>query len=99
MGEQRTARLAFRIVCLLFSLALALLTLRSGIALTQQAERIALLQQEQQSLQEENERLRVRSSCAIGLEELEDYALRVLGMQACRSDQVYVIHWEDKEPG
>ena len=60
--------------------------------MTVQSERIDRLQQEEKTLLEENERLRVRLSCSIDLEELEKYAVQVLGMQPCQGAQVHVIH-------
>ena len=92
MRAYRAARIAFRMVCLLFSIAFALLTLRCGIALTAQGERIEVLEQQERALLEENVRLRVRTACAIDMEELEEYVTRVLGMQPCQSDQIYVVH-------
>lgn len=92
MMNKKTSSIAFRMICILFSTVLALMTLRCGVELTVQSERIDRLQQEEKTLLEENERLRVRLSCSIDLEELEKYAVQVLGMQPCQGGQVHVIH-------
>ena len=46
---------------------------------------------ELKALEEENEGLRAEAACAVSLEELEDYALHVLGMQPCESRQIQII--------
>lgn len=89
-SKQRAA-IAFRLVCLLFSAALAVATLLSGIDLTAESERLSARRAELQALEQENESLRARAACAVSLEELEDYAIRVLGMQHCEPGQITVL--------
>lgn len=93
--KKETANIVFRLICLLFSAALAVLTLLTGIDLTAESDRITAARTELRALEKENERLRAGAACAMSLEELEDYALRVLGMQHCESGQIYVIEIEN----
>ena len=86
-----TSNILFRLVCLLFSALLAVLTLLTGIDLTAGSDRISALRDEQRELEEENQRLRAEAACGMSLEELEDYAVRVLGMQRCGSGQIMTI--------
>ena len=81
----------FRLICLLFSAVLAVATLLTGIDLTAESDRITARRAELKALEEENEGLRVEAACAVSLEELEDYALHVLGMQPCESRQIQSI--------
>ncbi|MBQ5976723.1 MAG: hypothetical protein IJL51_01145 [Oscillospiraceae bacterium] len=89
--KRQTANLMFRLICLLFSAVLAVATLLTGIDLTAESDRITARRAELQALQEENEGLRAEAACAVSLEELEDYALHVLGMQPCESRQIQII--------
>ena len=92
--RKSTANLFFRLICLLFSAVLAVATLLTGIDLTAESDRISARRTELKALQEENETLRAESACALSLEELEDYALRVLGMQRCEPGQIVTIDIE-----
>lgn len=89
--RKRTVALAFRLICLLFSALLAIMTLLTGIDLTAGSDRIRSLRAEEEKLEEENQRLRAEAACGMSLEELEEYAVRVLGMQHCESGQILVI--------
>ncbi len=89
--KRQTANLMFRLICLLFSAVLAVATLLTGIDLTAESDRITARRAELKALEEENEGLRVEAACAVSLEELEDYALHVLGMQPCESRQIQII--------
>ena len=89
--KRQTANLMFRLICLLFSAVLAVATLLTGIDMTAESDRITARRAELAALEEENERLRAEAACAVSLEELEDYALHVLGMQPCESRQIEVI--------
>ena len=89
--KRQTANLMFRLICLLFSAVLAVATLLTGIDLTAESDRITARRAELKALEEENEGLRAEAACAVSLEELEDYALHVLGMQPCESRQIEVI--------
>lgn len=89
--KKTTANLMFRLICLLFSAVLAVATLLTGIDLTAESDRITARRAELKALEEENEGLRVEAACAVSLEELEDYALHVLGMQPCESRQIQII--------
>ncbi len=89
--KRQTANLMFRLICLLFSAVLAVATLLTGIDLTAESDRITARRAELKALEEENEGLRAEAACAVSLEELEDYALHVLGMQPCESRQIQII--------
>ena len=89
--KKTTANLMFRMICLLFSAVLAVATLLTGIDLTAESDRITARRAELKALEEENEGLRAEAACAVSLEELEDYALHVLGMQPCESRQIQII--------
>ncbi len=93
--KKQTANIVFRLICLLFSALLAVLTLLTGIDLTAESDRLSAERTQLQALQKENEALRAEAACVVSLEELEDYALRVLGMQHCGSEQIVVIHIDD----
>ena len=95
--SKRTANLVFRLVCLLFSALLALLTILTGVDLTAESERLGAARTELRALEKENERLRAEAACALSLEELEDYALRELGMQHCESGQIIVIEMKNEK--
>lgn len=92
--RKTTANIFFRLILLLFSALLAVLTLLTGIDLTAEGERVAAQNREISALEEENERLRVQIECATDLETLEEYAIRVLGMQRCGQEQIIVIDLE-----
>ena len=94
MREKRNAAIGFRLICLLFSALLAVMTLLSGIDMTAESDRIRAGREELRALEEENERLRAAAACCMSLEELEDYAVRVLGMQRCEAGQVFIIDCE-----
>ena len=89
--KRQTANLMFRLICLLFSAVLAVATLLTGIDLTAESDRITARRAELKALEEENEGLRAEAACAVSLEELENYALHVLGMQPCESRQIQII--------
>ena len=89
--KRQTANLMFRLICLLFSAVLAVATLLTGIDLTAESDHITARRAELKALEEENEGLRAEAACAVSLEELEDYALHVLGMQPCESRQIQII--------
>lgn len=95
--RKRTSNILFRLIILLFSALLAVLTLLTGIDLTAGSDRIAALRAEQRELEEENRRLRAEAACGMSLEELEDYAVRVLGMQRCGSGQIIVIEMNNEK--
>ena len=92
--RKRTANILFRLICLLFSALLAILTLLSGIDLTAESEQVAQKRQELRALQEENGMLTARAARGLSLAELEEYAIRELGMQHCEPDQIYRIRME-----
>ena len=86
--RKQTANVFFRLICLLFSALLAVLTLLGGIDLTARSDRITAKSAELAALREENARLRAEAACAVDLEELENYARQVLGMQRCEPGQI-----------
>ena len=92
--KKQTANISFRLICLLFSALLAVMTLLTGIDLTAESDRINAQRAEIRMLEEENERLRAAAACGMSLEELEDYAVKVLGMQRCEAGQVFVLDSE-----
>lgn len=89
--RKQTANLVFRLILLLFSGALAVATLLTGIDLTAESDRITACRSELQALEQENGELRAAAACAVSLEELEDYARNELGMQPCEAGQIEVI--------
>ncbi len=95
--SKRTANVFFRLICLLFSALLALLTILTGVDLTAESERLGEARTELRALEKENERLRAETACALSLDELEDYALRVLGMQHCESEQIMIIEMNTED--
>lgn len=95
--RKSSANLAFRLICLLFSAVLAVCTLLTGIDLTAESDRIGALRTQRQTLEEENRQLRAKAACAMSLEELEEYAVRVLGMQHCEGSQIVIIDLEGSD--
>ncbi len=95
--KKQTANVFFRLICLLFSALLALLTILTGVDLTAESERLGEARTELRALEKENKRLRAEAACALSLDELEDYALRVLGMQHCESEQIMVIEMNTED--
>ena len=86
--RKQTSNTVFRLICLLFSALLAVLTLLCGIDQTTRSDRITAKSAELAALREENGRLRAEAACAVDLEELEDYARQTLGMQRCEPGQI-----------
>ncbi len=95
--KKQTANVVFRLICLLFSALLALLTILTGVDLTVESERLSQARTELRALEKEHERLRAEAACALSLEELEDYALRELGMQHCTSEQIILIEMKNEK--
>ena len=89
--NKQTANIVFRLILLLFSGALAVSTLLTGIDLTAESDRIAACRSELRALEQENGELLAAAACAVSLEELEDYARNELGMQPCEAGQIKVI--------
>ena len=89
--KKSTANIVFRLICLLFSAVLAVSTLLTGIDLTAESDRITAARRELAALEKENGELRAEAACAVSLEELDDYARRVLGMQPCEAGQIETI--------
>ena len=87
----RKANLLFRAVALLFSAVFALLTLLGGVELTRTGDRIAAQRTELRELEEEGASLRAEKVCALSLEELEEIALRELGMQRPEPGQIIAL--------
>ncbi len=92
--SKRRSNLIFRAVVLLFSAAFALLTLLAGIELTEVGDRAAAREKELRALREEEAALRAEYACALSLGELEELALRELGMQRAEPGQIVVIREE-----
>lgn len=92
--KKSTANIVFRLICLLFSASLAVATLLTGIDLTAGSDRITARRAELRALEKENGELRAEAACAVSLEELEDYARHVLGMQPCEAGQIEIINIE-----
>ena len=92
--RKSTSNILFRLVLLLFSALLAVLTLLTGIDLTAESERIGAEKKALLALEEEQARLQLEIAGAWELDELEDYARRTLGMRQREPEQVIVIHSE-----
>lgn len=95
--RKRDANRSFRLICLVFAALLAVLALYTGAEATARADENRACSEEISRLQAENESLRVRAACRMSLEELEDYAIRVLGLQYCRSEQIETISLGEAE--
>ena len=93
MKKQKANR-GFRLVCLAFAALFAVLALYGGVDATACGDRNRALSEEIRLLRAENESLRVRAACRVSLEELEDYAIRVLGMQHCWGEQIEILSIE-----
>ena len=90
-GRERRAERLFRAVTLCFSALLLVLSLLTAVRTTAVNDRAAALEKEIAALETERELLRVRCESGVDLAALEDYALRELGMQPCRSGQIVYI--------
>lgn len=86
---------AFISICVLFSLAMLVLCMVSSIELNKVNDFAAACERELKELESENEVLRVELENSLSLEELERYALEVLGMQHCSPGQIFYIEHID----
>lgn len=97
MARRRAAaanKQAFPAFAVLGGLCVAVLlvfTMMARIQLTSVAATTADLQQQLNSLQVEQNQLRIQHEQTFNLSEVEEYALQHLGMQQPRSDQIYYI--------
>jgi len=82
---------AFVIICILFSGAMLVLCLVSSIELNRVNDLAAAYEREAEKLKNENEVLRAKVESSLSLQELEIYAVQVLGMQHCSPGQVFYI--------
>lgn len=81
----------FRAVGLCFSAILIILSLLTGIKTAAVNDEASRLRKETEALKAENELLSARYDNSLSLEELEEYASSVLGMQRCDPSQIYYI--------
>ena len=82
-GETR-----FGVLCVGFSALLLLLSLLGAVRLTRLNDEAAALERELLALEEENAYTRAVCESSISLEELEQRAIRELGMQHRRGEQM-----------
>ena len=92
--KKQKANASFRFICLAFAALFAVLALYGGAEATACSDRNRTLSEEIRLVQAENESLRVRAACRVSLEALEEYAIRVLGMQHCRGEQIEILFLE-----
>lgn len=84
---------AFKTVCVLFSAAALILSLLGSVRAAGLSRQIEVLEAAVAQAEEENRRLRLRADTAMGLEELERYAVEVLGMQTPTAGQMIYIDY------
>ncbi|MGI5936569.1 MAG: hypothetical protein ACOX7I_07195 [Oscillospiraceae bacterium] len=70
---------------------LLVFTLFFRIQLTQVTDETVQLNEKLEELKAENAKLLIQYESAFNLNEIEDYAINVLGMQKPRSDQIYYV--------
>jgi len=70
---------------------LLVFTLFLRIQLTQVTDETVQLSEKLEELKAENAKLLIKYESAFNLNEIEDYAINVLGMQRPRSDQIYYV--------
>lgn len=83
--------LLFRLICLGATAALLVLTLLGAVELAVLNDRAAELSEQCRSLAEENRRLLAQCENSVSLEQIEDYAIRVLGMQHASPGQILYL--------
>ena len=90
----RLGETLFRAVCLCFSALLLVGSLLYGIRLAAVNDLAASRKAEVEELKTENARLLARCESSLSLEEIERYAVEVLGMQHLSGEQIIRV----KEP-
>lgn len=88
---RRTPALLFRIICLSFSALLLVMSLWQQIRLTSCEKEIESLQQSVSVERDRQVQLELRLSTQLTLDELESYAVQVLGMQHPAPDQIVYL--------
>ncbi len=88
---KETVEKLFLAICFGFSALLLVLSLLCSIRLAAENDRVLRLQREAETLREENAALLARYESSVSLEQIEQYARRVLGMQSCSAEQVVYI--------
>ena len=86
---------AFILICVFFSVTLLVLCLVSSIELNRVNDLATDCESEIGILKTENEILRAEFENSLSLEELETYAVEVLGMQHCSPGQIVYIEHTD----
>ena len=79
--EKRSSELLFNTIAALFSALLLVLSLLCAVETAAVNDRAAALEKETEKLKTENQILLIQCENSISLEELESYAVNVLGMQ------------------
>lgn len=86
---------AFIIICVVFSAVMLMLCLASSIELNKVNDQAAGFERQTEKLKTENAVLRAELESSLSLEELEAYAVGVLGMQRCSPGQIVYIEHTD----
>ncbi len=89
--KNRTSELLFNTVAAVFSVVLLVLSLLCSVELASVNDRAAELEKETENLKTENQILLIQCENSISLEELESYAVNVLGMQRPAPGQIRYI--------
>lgn len=94
MGK-RTSELLFSTVAAVFSAVLLVLSLLCSVELASVNDRAAELEKETEKLKTENQILLTKCENSMSLEELESYAVNVLGMQRPVPGQIQYIDFTE----
>lgn len=82
----------FIAVVFIFSAFITVLSLLASIRLNALGDSAGRLSRMAEELEKENRQLAAQAEAVMSLEELERYAIEVLGMQHCKSEQIIYIN-------
>ena len=87
----------FCLICVCFSAVLLVMSLLGAVQLAALSDAASDLEQQVQTLKQENQSLRVAYETALSLDEIERYAAEELGMQRCSPGQIIYVSAEEGE--
>ena len=87
----KKGELVFRLICLVFSMMLLVLSLLWTVRLSQLEDKAAAMEKEIAGLQAENQILLAKYESCVSLEKIERYAIQELGMQHCSPGQIFYL--------